>query len=54
MTALRNFNGLASWRNAENSLKSVNLTMPWGVPPRGQASKKRSVLEHTYEPMRLV
>ena len=27
MTALRNFNGLASWRNAENSLQSVNLTM---------------------------
>ena len=28
MVALRNFNGLASWRNAENSLQSVNLTMP--------------------------
>ena len=28
MAALRNFNGLASWRNAENSLQSVNLTMP--------------------------
>ena len=28
MAALRNFNGLASWKNAENSLQSVNLTMP--------------------------
>ena len=28
MAALRNFNGLASWRNAENSLQSVNLTRP--------------------------
>ena len=28
MAALRNFNGLASQRNAENSLQSVNLTMP--------------------------
>ena len=28
MAALRNFNGLVSWRNAENSLQSVNLTMP--------------------------
>ena len=27
-TALRNFNGLASWRKAENSLQSVNL-MVW-------------------------
>ena len=26
--ALSNFNGLASWRNAENSLQSVNLTIP--------------------------
>ena len=40
MAALRNFNGLASWRNAENSLQSVNLTMPLArsdgasVPPR--------------------
>ena len=28
MAALRNFNGLATWRNAENSLQSVNLRMP--------------------------
>ena len=28
MTALRNFNGLASWKNAENKLQSVNLTIP--------------------------
>ena len=28
MTALRDFNGLVSWRNAENSLQSVNVTMP--------------------------
>ena len=28
MAALRNFNGLASWRNAKNRLQSVNLTMP--------------------------
>ena len=28
MATLRNFNGLASWRNAENSLQSVNLTAP--------------------------
>ena len=28
MATLRNFNGLVSWRNAENSLQSVNLTMP--------------------------
>ena len=28
MAALCNFNGLASWKNAENSLQSVNLTMP--------------------------
>ena len=28
MAALRNFNGLASWRNSENSLQSANLTMP--------------------------
>ena len=28
MAALRNFNGLASWKNAENSLQSVNLTRP--------------------------
>ena len=28
MAALRNFNGLASWKNAENRLQSVNLTMP--------------------------
>ena len=27
MTALFIFNGVASWRNAENSLQSVNLTM---------------------------
>ena len=31
MAALRNFNGLASWRNAENSLQSVNLTIPFQV-----------------------
>ena len=31
--ALSNFNGLASWRNAENSLQSVNLTMPILPPP---------------------
>ena len=30
MATLRNFNGLVSWRNAENSLQSVNLTMPLG------------------------
>ena len=30
MAALRNFNGLASWKNAENSLQSVNLIMPAG------------------------
>ena len=28
MATLRNFNGLASWRNAEKSLQSVNFTMP--------------------------
>ena len=28
MAALRNFNGLVSWRNAENSLQSVNVTIP--------------------------
>ena len=28
MAALCNFNGLAPWRNADNSLHSVNLTMP--------------------------
>ena len=28
MGALRNFNGLVSWRNAKNSLQSVNVTMP--------------------------
>ena len=28
MATLRNFNSLASWRNAENSLQLVNLTMP--------------------------
>ena len=28
MAALRYFNSLASWRNAENSLQSVNLIMP--------------------------
>ena len=28
MAALRNFNGLVSWRNAEISPQSVNLTMP--------------------------
>ena len=27
MAALRNFNGLVSWRNAENSLQSVNVTI---------------------------
>ena len=27
IAALRNLNGLASWRNAENSLQSVDLTM---------------------------
>ena len=34
MAALRNFNGLASWKNAENSLQSVNLTMPPRQPRR--------------------
>ena len=29
MAALLNFNGLASCRKAENSLQSVNLTMPF-------------------------
>ena len=29
MAALRNFSGLASWRNAENSLESVNLAVPF-------------------------
>ena len=28
MATLRNFNGLASWRNAENSPQSANVTMP--------------------------
>ena len=28
MAVLRDFNGLASWRNAENSLHSANLTVP--------------------------
>ena len=28
MSGLCNFNGLASWRDAEKSLESVNLTMP--------------------------
>ncbi len=28
MVALRNVNGLASWRDAENSLQSLNVTMP--------------------------
>ena len=28
MAVLRNFNGLVSWRNAENSLQSVNVTIP--------------------------
>ena len=28
MAALCNFNSLASWRNAENGLQSVNLTIP--------------------------
>ena len=31
MAALRNFNDLASWGNVENSLQSVNLTMPGGA-----------------------
>ena len=31
MAALRNLNGPASWRNAENSLQSVNLTKPYGA-----------------------
>ena len=29
MATLRNFNGLASWRNAENSPQSANVTMPY-------------------------
>ena len=33
--ALSNFNGLASWRNAENGLQSVNLTMPAAPPAAG-------------------
>ena len=40
MAALRNFNGLASWGNAENSLQSVNLTMPHGVHPPAFHLKK--------------
>ena len=30
MAALRNFNDLASWGNVDNSLQSVNLTIPLG------------------------
>ena len=30
MAAPLNFNGLAFWQNAENSLQLVNLTMPFG------------------------
>ena len=30
MAGLRNISGLASWRDAEKSLESVNLTMPSG------------------------
>ena len=30
MAALRSVNGLASWRHAENSLQSLNVTMPFG------------------------
>ena len=29
MAPPRKFNSLASWRNAENSLHSINLTMPY-------------------------
>ena len=44
MAALRNFNGLASWRNAENSLQGtskndaagVNPDVPCGLPDSGQ------------------
>ncbi len=32
MSGLCNFNGLASWRDAEKSLESVNLTMPSDTP----------------------
>ena len=31
MAPPRKFNSLASWRNAENSLHSINLTMPYGT-----------------------
>ena len=35
MAAIRNVNGLASWRHTENSLQSLNVTMPccFLVPP---------------------
>ena len=39
MAPLRNFNGLASWRNAENSQQSVNLTMPARVTVKASAAR---------------
>ena len=44
MVVLRNFNGLASWRNGENSLQSVNLTTPFGDPDVDRL--KRSTILH--------
>ena len=60
MAALRNFNGLASWKNAENSLQSVNLTMPfvamWFDPSMNDAWEKGfrlAVHEAGYDPLRI-
>ena len=38
MAALRNFNGLAPWRNTGNSLQSVNLIMPRRPLPRFESA----------------
>ncbi len=41
MAALRNVNGLASWRHAENSLQSLNVTMPATVIPGGDEGDRQ-------------
>ena len=47
MAALRNVNGLASWRQAENSLESLNVTMLIsGRPPLWKSDPRKGVVEN--------
>ena len=43
MAPPRKFNSLASWRNAENSLHSINLTMPSACPCVGSLARSGGI-----------